>query len=38
MRAVGVDSAAARLGMEHRKRKAVSSKLDYDKQAAFIKS
>jgi transposase len=34
----GLIALLHRLGMEHRKPKAVSSKLDPDKQAAFIKS
>ena len=35
---LGLIALLHRLGMEHRKPKAVSSKLDPDKQAAFIKS
>ena len=34
----GLIALLHRLGMEHRKPKAVSSKLDPDKQAAFIKA
>jgi hypothetical protein len=34
----GLIALLHRFGMEHRKPKAVSSKLDPDKQAAFIKS